>query len=182
MRQYSLIAATAWMGVALLNGCGKPPESPPVSRAGIEAKTKKTGSWQKAGVAFRADWTWTSSANGTARVALTVTPTAAARSLKVQAKFPASVSMAGGESDRLLLSPAANVPVRMTFDLAFPGNAQPMVPVEVLLVIADDHQYAATIPVSDPDATPTVPSEKAGVPTDVGGLPTRIGGEAQPPK
>lgn len=182
MRQHSLIAATVWIGMTLLNGCGKPPESPPASHAGTEAKTKKTGSWQKAGVAFRADWTWTSSAPGTARVALTVTPTVAARSLKVLAKLPANVSMAGGESDRLLLTPAANVPVGLAFDVVFPVGAQPMVPVEVLLVVADDHQYAATIPVCDPNAPPTAPSEKAGVPTDVGGIPTRIGGEAQPPK
>lgn len=182
MRQRMLVGAVAWMIVPLLNGCGKPSETQGSLGVKTETRAARTTSWQKAGVAFRAKWTWASSANGTAQVTLTITPTINAQSMRVQARFPAGVSLVNGEPNRLLATPSANSPIMLAFDVAFPSDQKPMIPVEVLMVVGEEHQYAATIPVCDPDTQMANPVEKPGTTTDIGGFPARIGGEAQPPK
>lgn len=166
----------------LLNGCGKPQETQSSSGVGKAANTVRKASWHKPGVAFQARWNWSSSDDCTAVVALTIIPTITAQNLRIQTHLPANTTLTKGDLRHDFPNPVANNPVNVTFDVVFPAGHRPMIPVEVLLVVGEEHQYAATIPVCDPDAPPLDHSEKPGVTTDVGGFPARIGGEAQPPK
>lgn len=98
---------------------------------------------------FRTDWVWSSTGPGTAHATVTVTPTVAGRSLRMQARLPDGVDLIGDELSRTIESLIANVPVILDFDLEFPVDRRPVVVVDVLLFIAEGNQDAEAIPVFD---------------------------------
>ncbi|OHB76898.1 MAG: hypothetical protein A2Z34_10205 [Planctomycetes bacterium RBG_16_59_8] len=177
-----------WVGAAIIviaiTGCGDKQSEPGASTsAKLDRATSRTAAWKgKPGVAFRAQWTWSSSAPGSAQVVLTITPTRSGESLKIQAKLPQGVGLVSGEITRVMTMPAAYVPVTLSFAVGFAVGQVPLIPVEVLLVIAEGHQSAATIPVRDPGTPLSNPYEKPGTITDVGGFPGRVVGELEPAK
>ena len=173
------VSAAAVMLSAVTLACGSRPAVP----AGVGAGTlppPQTATWSKAGVAFRAQWVWTPAGEGAANVAVTVTPTMAGESLRLRARLPAGVALTGGAAEVTTAQPLAGVPATLVLDIGYPLNVEPLIPVEVLLVVGDGDQSAATIAVHNPASPPGSPPKKPGGETEIGGFPAQIGGEAEP--
>lgn len=179
----SQILALVVLLIGLWNtGCGADPsEQKAATGNSVVRSTSHKSSWEKSGVSFRANWTWVSPSSGSAQVGLTITPTTSGESLRIQVRLPPGVGLTTGDLARTV-TPVANVPISLSFQVAYPAGTTPLIPADVLMAIADGNQSAATIPLRDPEAPIVHPSEKSGATTDVGGFPARVGGEMEPAK
>ncbi len=152
------------------------------SRSDMPAMIKRSGTHESPGSVIRADWTWTSIGAASAQVQLTIKPSVAAQTLRVEVKLPGGTSIAGGDFEKTFLNTMPNTRLAISFSVAYAANSHPLIPVSVAILRDGQERLDIVIPVQDPDAGGVVPSEKAALPRDIGGLPTRVGGELEPRK